>query len=142
PVVKLRDKPFKKRGVWGKRPYFDIIGWKAPGDGGQTLPASSTPQLSGPAAAQPTPSALQASSAPSASPVNDPRPHPIPAPETKSASARRPVTLSTYTKAVMTGTPPIPGMTDVKPPTTEELLDDSLEDLPWDSEPKRRPANN
>jgi hypothetical protein len=133
PVVTLGERPMKKRGgVWGKRPHFEIVDWKSPGgdEGGQALPAPTTPQLAAPA---------ESSTPPATEPVaKEPRSHPIPAPTTKPPSAKRPVTVSAYTKATLTGTVQVPGMTDVKPPTTEELLNDSLDDMPWDSTPNNK----
>jgi hypothetical protein len=137
PIVELSERPMRKRGKWGKRPHFEIVGWKtSDGDGGRALPPPATPLLpaSAPAPGS-TPAPEQPASATPSAP-QEPRPHPTPAPATKPPSAKRPVTVSAYTKATLTGTAPMPGMTDVMPPTTEELLDDSLEDLPWDSDPK------
>jgi hypothetical protein len=132
PIVTLEDRPMKKKGgVWGSRPHFEIVGWKTPGgDDEAALPAPATPQLTGPVAAPPSATPpVQTASPPVASTPKEPRPHPIPAPATKVPSAKRPVTISAYTQAVMTG------MADVKPVTTEELLNDSLDDMPWDSNP-------
>jgi hypothetical protein len=136
PAVTLDERPMKKKGdIWGKRPAFTIVAWKSPGgERGQPLPAPDTPRLAAPAAVAETNAATQTPQP--ASPLRESRPHPIPAPAIKPPSAKRPISLSGYTKAVMTGA--APGMTDVLPPTTEELLDDSLEELPWDTEPSSR----
>ena len=122
PVVRLSTKPWKTSFGDRKRPFFDIIDYKTPG-GEAAIPSKPTPQLTGPATAS-TPS-----STPLAATATTPRPHPVAAPETKPPSAKRPVTLSDYTMAVMG---------DVKPVTTEELLNDSLDDLPWDANPQQR----
>jgi hypothetical protein len=127
PQVELTERPmpsrFRPSGM-GMRPHFQILPeWKTPGP--SSLPPA--PQLEKPAAAAPP---APATNAPAA--AREPRPHPIPAPVTKAPSAKRPVTVSAYTKAVMTG------MADVKPITTEELLNDSLDDMAWDSDPPQK----
>ena len=53
----------------------------------------------------------------------------MPAPASKLPSAKTPVKASDYTLAVMG---------EVKPVTTGELLNDSLDDLPWDTDPQQQ----
>jgi hypothetical protein len=128
PIVTLGERRWKTK-KYGLilRPHFEVITWTYVGG----EPPPDTPRLVGPTA-ESTPPSTPTSPTPAL--AAQARPHPTPAPETKSPSAKRPVTLSSYKKAVMTGT--AAGLTDVKPPTTEELLDDSLDGMPWDSEPK------
>jgi hypothetical protein len=106
PVVNLTERPMKTNFGTRSRPHFEIIDWKTPGGEAESVPAPSpTPQLTAPAAA-PTPTPTTASSG------------------AKPRQAKPPVQLSEYTLAVMS---------DVKKPTTEELLNDSLDDLLWDN---------
>ena len=52
PVVNLSDRPMKTNFGMRKRPHFEIIGWKAPGDDARAVPVKpATPELSSPAAA-------------------------------------------------------------------------------------------
>ena len=112
PLVNLAERPMKTQYGMGKRPHFEIVGWKTPGEEGKAIPAQpATQQLTGPVAA-PAPAGP---STPTASPVTSPPTQPRP--------PKRPVKLSEYTTAVMG---------DVKPLTSEEVLNDSLDDLPWD----------
>jgi hypothetical protein len=90
------------------RPHFEILDWKQIGDGGSALPPSPAPQLPGPTST-PTPEAP----APEA-----PKPTP-----TQKAKSKKPISLADYTLAAMG---------EVKKPTTEERLNDSLDDLPFD----------
>jgi hypothetical protein len=123
PLVNLTERPMKSKfrpGGRGMRPHFEIAGWKTPGgdDGNTALSKSATPQLSGPAPA-PTPATPTPASPPTAtssSPPAQPR------------QPKQPVNLSEYTKAVMG---------DVKPVTTEEFLNDSLDGLPWDQQDQK-----
>jgi hypothetical protein len=110
PLVNLTERPMKSKfrpSGMGMRPHFEIIDWKTPGGDTTTVAANPTPQISGPVSA-PNPT-TQTPAAPAAQP-RQPKP---------------PITLSNSMLAVMG---------DVKPPTTEELLNDSLDDLPWDKE--------
>jgi hypothetical protein len=145
PIVTLGERHMKTK-EYGPilRPHFEVIAWKyVGGESGeaQALPPPDTPRLVGPTAeaiapsapTSPTP-ALAAPASPVAPTVPlEPQPHPIPAPETKPPSAKKPIPLSAYKQATMTGTAPT--MKDVAPVTTEEILDDTLEDLSWDTSP-------
>jgi hypothetical protein len=115
PLVNLTERPMKsayRPNGMGVRPHFDIVDWKTrPGDNAVSA-QSPAPQLTGPAEA-PTP-------APEAPTKTAPTSPTQPTPR----KAKRPVTVSAYTEAVL-GT--------VKPVTTEELLNDSLDDCPWDT---------
>jgi hypothetical protein len=127
PVVDLTERPMKsafRPNGWGMRPHFEPIDWKIPG-APDVVTERSKPQLTGPAS---TPATNPTSAAHSAAPAaaRAPTPHPVSAPASKPPSAKTPVKLSDYTLAVMG---------EVKPVTTEELLNDSLDDMPWDSDP-------
>jgi hypothetical protein len=137
PVVKLDERPMKSKyrpGGMGMRPHFEIVDWKVP-RGPKVVGEQPTPQLTGPAelasaanAAPPTPSSQPTQAPPATSAaVRASRPHPVPAPASKPPSAKTPVKVSDYTLAVMG---------EVKPVTTEELMNDSLDDLPWDADPQ------
>jgi hypothetical protein len=107
PLVNLAERPMKTNFGMRSRPHFEIVGWKTPGEdgGAQALPPTTSPaQL-----AKPAPKATEK---PAVQPATQPR----------LAKPKPPIQLSDYTLAVMG---------DVKPPTTEELLDDSLDGLPW-----------
>jgi hypothetical protein len=109
PLVNLTERPmpskFRPTGM-GMRPHFEVIDWKIPGGDTTTIAPNPTPQISGPVSA-PNPT-TQTAAAPAAQP-RQPKP---------------PITLGDYTRAVMG---------DVKPVTTAEILNDSLDDLPWDN---------
>ena len=113
PLVTLSERPMKTNFGMRLRPHFEIVGWKTPGgdDGEAALPKSAAPQLSGPAAA-PTPNAAPASATSNTAP---PQPRP----------GKPPIRF--------TGDSTLAAMSDVKPVTTEELLNDSLEGVPWDA---------
>jgi hypothetical protein len=108
PLVNLTERPMKSKfrpSGMGMRPHFEVIDWKTPGGDTTTVAANPTPQIAAPVAPAPSPTQQ------------------TPAPQPR--QPKRPITLSDYTRAVMG---------DVKPPTTEELLNDSLDDLPWDKQ--------
>jgi hypothetical protein len=107
PLVNLSERPMKTNFGWSTRPHFEIISWKTPGGDPAAIPPKPTPQIAAPA---PTPTPT-----PPATPATTPPAQP--------RQPKQPVNLSEYTKAVMG---------DVKPVTTEEFLDDSLDALPWD----------
>jgi hypothetical protein len=135
PIVMLEERPRKTRRGITLRPHFEIVDWKTPGGiRDRAFPSAATPQL-------PRPAPMSEPTAPTRTPSTQtpptqtppaaeraPKPHPIPAPATKSPIAKQPVKLSNDTLAAMG---------NVKPPTTEEILDDSLDDLPWDSDPQQ-----
>jgi hypothetical protein len=112
PIINLSERPMKTSFGMRRRPRFEIIGWKTPGDDTKVgLIKPTTPQLSGPAAAAenpPAPASAAATSAPT--PVSGP---------TRPRQAKPPVNLSTETLAAMG---------DIKPVTTAEVLDDGI---PW-----------
>jgi hypothetical protein len=119
PLVRLAERKWKTSFGERKRPHFEIVEWKTPG-GEAAIPSKPAPQLTAGPAAPST-----ASTTPPAATAKTPRPHPMQAPTTKPTSPKTPVKLSEYTLGVM-GTP--------KPVTTAEQLNDSLDDLPWDSD--------
>jgi hypothetical protein len=136
PLVNLTERPmksaFRPNGM-GARLHFDIVGWRTPGEP-SVVTEQSTPRLTGPAGA-PVATSVANSAASTPTPPTAPaaaraaRPHPMSTPASKPPSAKTPVRLSDYTLAVM-GEP--------KPVTTEELLNDSLDDMPWDADPEQR----
>jgi hypothetical protein len=140
PIVTLGERHWKTK-KYGRilRPHFEVVAWTYVGGepgAAEALPPPDPPRLIGPAT-EPTPPSTATTPAPEPAPKPaqattvkepQPQPHPIPAPETKPPSAKRPVTVSAYAKANLTGVAPV---------TTEELLNDSLDDMPWDSEPKK-----
>jgi hypothetical protein len=134
-VVTLDERPWKTSYGMSMRPHFEVVGYQHLGNSGtvEALPPPDAPQLSGPASATPGPGPAPAQ--PTA-PVQEPRPHPIPEPATKPPSAKRPISVSDYTKTVTTAEANLPGLRSAAPLTTEELLNDSLDDMPWDSAPK------
>jgi hypothetical protein len=107
PLVNLDERPMKTTFGMKTRPHFEIIGWKSPGDDNERLPAQSTPQLTGPAAA----AAATPTPAPPAATPRELRPHPIPEKPAVNLTAD---TLS--------------HMAEVKPVSIEEELND---ELPW-----------
>ena len=131
PVVKLRDEPMKtKFGGSGKRPHFEIIGWKAPGDGlAQALPAPSTPQLSGPSTARNQRQRVSTVSfagrgtaaASDSGPGNE-------AGERQASGDAVGLHQSGHDRA-----PPNPGMTDVTP-TPPRSVGQLLDGLSWDQQ--------
>jgi hypothetical protein len=101
PLVHLDERPFKTNFGMRKRPHFQVVGWKSPGDDGGKAP----PQLSGPAVApQEAPPAPAATSTPA---------------QPYQAKPKPPVNLANET---------LTAMGDVKPAPTSEILDDSV---PW-----------
>jgi hypothetical protein len=104
PLVNLSERPMKMKYGMGKRPHFEIVGWKTPGDDGKAIAAKPTPQLSGPVAA----SAPAAPTAPSATSI-----------ATSPAKSKPPVNLTDSTLAAMG---------DVKPASVSEELND---EIPW-----------
>lgn len=105
PLVHLNEAPMKTHFGTSRRPHFEIIGWKAPGDGGgKVIAQSATPQLSGPdTVTSPAPAASSAA----------PR---VAQPQAKAKPA---VKLADETLA---------SMQDVEPVTSEEVLKDKI---PW-----------
>jgi hypothetical protein len=105
PVVNLSERPMKTKFGMKRRPHFEIVGWKTPGDDSNAVPVKPMPpQISGPVIA----------------PVETP---PVPAPEASSAAHLRqakpktPVNLTTETLAAMG---------QVKPLTSNEIFDDEI----------------
>jgi hypothetical protein len=147
PVADLTERPMKssfRPNGWSMRPHFEPVDWKIPGQP-DVVKERSTPLLKGAADAPATTSTSAANSAastPTAQPTSvpaptpaarpaatrAPMPHPVSAPATKPPGAKTPVNVADYTVAVMG---------EVKPVTTEELLNDSLDDMPWDSDPQQ-----
>jgi hypothetical protein len=123
PLVNLAERPMPSRyrpNGMGMRPHFEIIGWKTPGEPG-AVPEQSTPQLTTPtepASADPAPTSAASPSTAAAAPSALTPPKTARRPKT-------PVTLSEYTLGVMG---------DVKPVTTAEQLNDSLDGLVWDKQ--------
>jgi hypothetical protein len=115
PVVNLGERPMKTNFGMRKRPHFEIVGWKTPGDDARAIPAKPVaPQLSGPVAAAteaPLAPATEALAATPAAARSATQPY-----QTKS---RPPVQLTGETLAAMG---------DVKPMTTGEILQD---EIPW-----------
>jgi hypothetical protein len=112
PLVALEDRPFKTQFGMRKRPFLRRVGWKLPGGEQQkaAVPASSTPQLPSPGAAEKPPVADKstAAAAAAAKPMTTAKPQPRP-----------PVKLANET---------LDTMGDVKPVTMEEIFDDKG---PW-----------
>jgi hypothetical protein len=116
PIVKLGQTSWTSR-KWGSvlRPHFEILQWKVLGGGNtgdQVSAPAPAPQLTGPVLER-TP--------------EEPKPTATPT-STQPRQPKKPITVSAYTQAVMGALP------DSKPVTTDELLDDSLENLPWDDQ--------
>jgi hypothetical protein len=114
PMVNLSERPFKTGFGMRRRPHFEIVGWRTPGDDTKTVPVKPVPpQLSGPVAAPTaTPPAPAAASPPALATKSGPtQPH--------QAKPKPPVNLATETLATMG---------DVKPVTASEILND---ELPW-----------
>jgi hypothetical protein len=112
PIVNLDERPFKTKKGMRKRPHFQIVGWKFPGEDDKAISTKPAPQLSGPSTA----AALQ--TPPTAAPAAAPTSAPEPAPRYQ-AKPKPPVNLASET---------LNTMGDVKPVTTSEILDDSV---PW-----------
>jgi hypothetical protein len=115
PVVNLAERPMKTKFGMKRRPHFEIIGWKTPGDDAKAGPdQAATPQLAGPAvAAKETPPASTAAASPA---TTSPTSNPV---ESYEAKPKPPVNLARET---------LTAMGDVKPMTMSEVLDD---EIPW-----------
>jgi hypothetical protein len=112
PVVNLSERPFKTSYGARRRPHFEIIGWKTPGDDSKTaLVKPVAPQLSGSAAADTPMAPAPAQARAAATPVATTLQH--------QAKPKPPVHLTADT---------LSAMADVKPATTQEVLND---ELPW-----------
>lgn len=103
PIVNLSERPMKTKYGMGRRPHFEIVDWKTPGDNTKAVPVQPTPQLTGPAAAPVAPALT-----PTANPA---QPH--------QAKPKPPVKLTSET---------LNTMGDVKPATTSEIVNDQV---PW-----------
>jgi hypothetical protein len=107
PLVNLTEGPWKTSFGMRRKPAFQIVGWKTPGEDTKAVPAKPVaPQLSGPAAA-----AAPQETTPKAAASAPPPPH--------QAKPKPAVKLASDTLAAMD---------DVKPPASEEILNDQL---PW-----------
>jgi hypothetical protein len=104
PLVNLRSRPWQTSHGMRMRPFFEIIDWRVPGDGGALSPTKQPPQIAGPAPTAPAAPAARATFST----------NPGPAPQTK----------STATVAAET----VASMEPVKPVTMGEVLDDKI---PW-----------
>ena len=98
------------------RPHFEIVGWKTPGGDPAAISPQPTPQIA---------ARRQRATTPTPSTPTPSTPTPATTPPAQPRQPKQPVNLSEYTKAVMG---------DVKPVTTEEFLNDSLDGLPWDQQ--------
>jgi hypothetical protein len=106
PIVHLSERPMKTKFGMKRRPHFEIIGWKTPGDDSKAVPVKPMPpQISGPVVA---PAETKPAPAPAASPV-----------QPRQAQPKPPVNLTAETLTTMD---------DVKPVTASEILND---ELPW-----------
>jgi len=115
PVVNLADRPMKMKFGQGKRPHFDIVGWRTPGEDGSAVPARPTvPQLPGPAAAE-TPASTMTPITTGPAQLAQAQ-HQA---EPRQAKAKPPIDVTGETLATMS---------DVRPVSTGEILDD---DIPW-----------
>ncbi|MGY8682663.1 hypothetical protein Q2941_33520 [Bradyrhizobium sp. UFLA05-153] len=116
PLIKLSSRPMRTKYKMSERPHFEIIGWHAPGDGGEALAAPTAPQLPGPAAAERPPVTTEASRRQPSEPKDDPiSSGPQPQPK-RSAKPKPPINAT------------LDAMGAVKPATSAEILDD---DIPW-----------
>jgi hypothetical protein len=116
PLVNLGERPMKMRkGIMGKRPHFEIIGWKTPGDEANAVPTMpATPQLTGPTAASVETPAPAPATPTQPAPTNNPAPA-----QSQPAKPKPPVNLAAETIKVMG---------EVTPVTTAEILGD---EIPW-----------
>ena len=120
PVVKLADRPMKMKFGQGKRPHLEIIGWRTPGEDANAIPARpTTPQLPGPAAAETPPASTMTAAASTITSVPAQLAQPQHQAEPRQAKPKPPIDVGGETLATMS---------DVKPVTTGEMLDD---DIPW-----------
>jgi len=117
PLVHPTERPMKLKFGMGKRPHFKIDGWKTLGEDAAAIPAHQPelPQLPRPAEAEmPVPTEPAAPAAPTAkaNPISSgPQPH--------KAKRKAQVNVASET---------LSAMSDVKPVTSAEILDD---ELPW-----------
>jgi hypothetical protein len=110
-LANLSERPMKKRYGMGLRPHFEIIGWKTPGgDANAILVQPAAPQLAGPAAAETPPASNTAPASAESNPAQ-------PKPEVRQAKPKPAVNVTSETLTVMS---------DVKPVSTNELLDDEI----------------
>jgi len=120
PLVKLTSRPMKTKYKMSERPHFEIIGWHAPGGGGNALAPPTAPQLPGPAAAELPPPAIEALQ----TQPKERRDDPI-------SSGLQPQ-LQQQQKRPIKPKPPVNAtlgaMDQVKPATSAEILDDGI---PW-----------
>jgi hypothetical protein len=123
-AVDLSEKPFKTNFGMRRRPYFEIIGWKTPGDGGggKVIPPKPAPQLTGPVTAPapaPTP-------APAVAPTTSaPTPAPRPAAPAQASSPTSNPTPKPKAPVIL-GSETLAAMGDVKPLAMSEIMDDEL----------------
>jgi hypothetical protein len=120
PLVKLSSRPMKTKYKMSERPHFEIIGWHAPGDGGNALAPTTAPQLPGPASADVPPAEIEALQTQPNERKDDPisgglRPQP-------QRQEKHPIKPKSPINAVLNT------MDEVKPATSAEILDD---DIPW-----------
>jgi hypothetical protein len=107
PIVNLSERPMKTKFGMKRRPHFEIIAWKTPGDHSKAVPVKPMPpQISGPVTA---PVETPPAPASAASSVTEPR----------QAEPKTPVNLGIETVAAMG---------EVEPLTSNEILDDQI---PW-----------
>jgi hypothetical protein len=116
PVVSLSERPMKTNFGMRRRPHFEIIGWKTPGDDTKAVATKPASQLSGPTLVPqetpPAPTPPAASTPATPSPVSNPA-------QPYQAKPKPPVKLANET---------LEAMGNVKPVTTSEILND---ELPW-----------
>jgi hypothetical protein len=111
PLVNLAERPMKSSYGMRTRPHFEIIGWKTPGEDTKAVTMKPTPQLTGPAAE------------PASTPASTPSPSPSPAPtlapvQKRQSKSKSPVNLAAETVA---------HMSDVKPVSLSEELNDEIQ---------------
>ncbi len=116
PVVNLSERPMKTKFGMGRRPHFEIVGWKTPGDETKAVPVKPMPQLSGPAA-----DPVEKPAAPAAAPAAVKRAA-TPAPAAAHQAEAKPKPPVNLTGETLTS------MGDVKPVTTSKILGD---EIPW-----------
>jgi hypothetical protein len=119
-LVKLSSRPMKTKYKMSERPHFEIIGWHAPGGGGNALAPPSAPQLPGPAAADVPPATAETSQTQPSERKDDPvstgfQPQP-------QQQEKRPIKPKPPVNATLDA------LGEVKPATSAEILDD---DIPW-----------
>jgi hypothetical protein len=117
PLVNLTERPMKKRYGMGLRPDFEIAGWKTPGGDANAIPVQpAAPQLIGPAAIETSPTSTTAPANAENSPAQS-QAKPEPKPEVRRAKPKPAVNVTSETLKVMG---------DVKPVSTNEILDDEI----------------